>query len=274
MTESQRPPIFLEGLACLATPLEDRAQECVDDGQIGRAHLELLELIGRLVEHLQLEVDAPERRGQGKIVRSALGSAAVQRDHAARPALLPVRPLEPREQWERGLRLHRALPRTHRLTGVADGLVGIAERHHGRREPGVRAKRGLEVADRAGRLAPRELEPAELVLLDGEPGGLGGAIGGRGERHELLLHGDRLVPVSRLDGEVAQLVQRAAVRGPALGDVTEERAGLVETTGPPRLLPALHRLRGLRIVLAVGRRTLEAQSTKGAVTERGERRER
>src|SRR5688500_8788366 len=58
VAQAQRAPILLERLARLAAPLEDGAEEGVHDRQIGRAHLELLELIGRLVQHLELEVHA------------------------------------------------------------------------------------------------------------------------------------------------------------------------------------------------------------------------
>jgi hypothetical protein len=63
------------------------------------------------------------------------------------------------------------------------------------------------------------------------------------------------------------------MRRPALGHVTEQRAGLVDTAGPPRFLRALHRVRRLGIVVAGGGRTLETESAEGAMTERGERRE-
>jgi hypothetical protein len=66
--ELQGATILLEGLARLATALEDGAEQRVDSGGAGRAHLDLLELIRGLVEHLQLEKDPPEGDRQRQIV--------------------------------------------------------------------------------------------------------------------------------------------------------------------------------------------------------------
>src|SRR5207245_1378698 len=83
-----------EGLARVAAALEDGAEERVHGRQVGSTHLDLLELVGRLVEHLELEVHATERRREGEVVGHALGRRAVERDHAAGPVLLSVRALE------------------------------------------------------------------------------------------------------------------------------------------------------------------------------------
>src|SRR5262249_58812208 len=88
-TEAQRSPIFGERVAGLPTPLEDRAEERVDDWKIGRSHLDLFELLGGLVQHLELEVDATERNGEREIVGSAVHRRSIERDHATGAALLP-----------------------------------------------------------------------------------------------------------------------------------------------------------------------------------------
>ena len=49
--EPERAPVLLERLADLSAPLEDRPQVGVDRPEVGCPHLELLELLGRLVEH-------------------------------------------------------------------------------------------------------------------------------------------------------------------------------------------------------------------------------
>jgi len=128
VAEAQRAAIFLEGLARLATALEDGAEERVHDRQIGRADFELLELIGRLVEHLELEVHAAEGSGQREVVRGALGGRAIEGDHPAWPGLLAIRPLEPGQERQRRLALHRTLPGAHRLARIAGRFVRIADK--------------------------------------------------------------------------------------------------------------------------------------------------
>src|SRR5213593_2591758 len=59
-------------------------------------------------------------------------------------------------------------------------------------------KRGAEVSGGGGRLAPRELEPAELVIPGGQPLRLGVTLALRREREDALLDGDGLVPRARL----------------------------------------------------------------------------
>src|SRR2546428_9766473 len=108
--ELQSTTILLKGLAGLPAALEDGAEERVDDGRAGHAPLDLLQLVRGLVEHLQLEEDPAERHGEGEIVGRPLARRSVERDHAARPALLPICPLEPGEEGERGETLGGRLP--------------------------------------------------------------------------------------------------------------------------------------------------------------------
>ena len=60
------------------------------DRQIGRPHLDLLELVRGLIEHLQLEVHAAKRHRQGYIVRRSRDRLPVDRDHAGRAAFFAV----------------------------------------------------------------------------------------------------------------------------------------------------------------------------------------
>src|SRR6202035_1368508 len=53
----ERAPILLHRVAELPASLEDRAEIGVDERQVGGPDLHLLELLGRLVQHRQLEVD-------------------------------------------------------------------------------------------------------------------------------------------------------------------------------------------------------------------------
>src|SRR5205085_9941721 len=53
--QAQGAAILVEGVARLPALLEHGAEEGVHDRQVGRFDLELLELLGGLVEHLQLE---------------------------------------------------------------------------------------------------------------------------------------------------------------------------------------------------------------------------
>ena len=80
-------------------------------GMSARAHLELLELLGRLVEHLQLEVDAAQRRRQRQVV----GRARTPRSGRARSSGWVARPRRGTrarvgQQRQRGLGL---APRSH-----------------------------------------------------------------------------------------------------------------------------------------------------------------
>ena len=117
-------------VARLAAALEHGAQERVDHRHVGRPHLELLELLGGLVEHLELEVDAPERGRQREVVGRALGRGVpVERDHPAGPRVLAVRALQARQQRQRGLRSRPPAPTSGRPRGARRPLVGVAQRH-------------------------------------------------------------------------------------------------------------------------------------------------
>src|SRR5215510_14583878 len=67
VAELQGAAILLERFARLAAALEDGAEQRVYHGRAGRAHLDLFELIGGFVQHLELEEDAPECDRQSQI---------------------------------------------------------------------------------------------------------------------------------------------------------------------------------------------------------------
>ena len=152
--ELQRAAVLLERLARLAAALEDGAEEGVDDGQVGRPHLDLLELVRGLVEHLQLEVDAAQRHGQRQVVGRPLDRRPVERDHPARPALLAVGALQPREQRAGRLRLGGALPGAHGLAVLAGRLVGVAQRQGGRQRSRGRPGAALRKCGTAAAASP------------------------------------------------------------------------------------------------------------------------
>ena len=62
----------------------------MDDGQVGRPHLDLLELLHRFVEHAEIEVDAPEREGEREVVGLTRRRRLVEGDHPSGPAFLPA----------------------------------------------------------------------------------------------------------------------------------------------------------------------------------------
>ena len=123
-------------------------------------------------------------------------------------------------------------------------------------------------------LAARQFQAAELVVAHGEPLGLRVPLARRREREQILLDRDGLVPLARLHRQVAQRVESADVRGPALHDVTEQRAGLVGVAGRARSLGAAHGLRGLRVMLAAHGGALEPEHTQRAMADGDERAER
>src|SRR5262245_18176644 len=259
VSETQRSTILVERLAGLAPTLEDRAEEGMYRRQIGCTDLDLLELVGRLVEHLELEAHAAERGSEREIVGRALGRGAIERDHPAGAVLLAVGALESREQRQHRVRLGGALPRAHGFARVARRLEGITESHRRRHEVPVGPQGGAEVAGGGGRLAVRQLEAPELVVAGGEPLGFRVTLARWYLRENVLLERDRLVPVARLDREIAQRVERADVRRPALDDVAEPRACLFDMAARAGRFGGVHRLHGLRIVLAAGGRALEPQ---------------
>src|SRR5882724_8116571 len=106
VAELQGAAILLERLPRLAAALEDGAEQRVDRGRAGRSDFDLLELIGGLVEHLQLEEDTAESR-------------PIQGDHPARAALLAIGALEPREEWKRRQGFGGAFPGADRLAMVS-----------------------------------------------------------------------------------------------------------------------------------------------------------
>src|SRR5207247_1943733 len=61
VSEAQSAAVLLERGPRLAAPLEHGAEIGMDERQVRRAHFHLLELIRRLVEHLELQVDTAER---------------------------------------------------------------------------------------------------------------------------------------------------------------------------------------------------------------------
>src|SRR5262245_34953262 len=123
--ESERAPILLEGLAGLAPPFEDRPEVRVNRGKIRHAHLELLELIGGLVQHGQLEVDPAQAEREREVVRVPTHGGLVERDHPGRASLGAVKVLDAGEERRGRLRLERAFPDAERLTGVTGGHMDV-----------------------------------------------------------------------------------------------------------------------------------------------------
>src|SRR5439155_1569996 len=137
VSELERAPVLVEGRTRLAAPLEHGAEIRVHGREARRPHLDLLELVGRLVQHLELEEDAAERQGERGLVGRTLQGLLVERDHPPGPPLLAKATLEPYQERKRRLRLRGALPDSHRRP--AD-VVGAGEQ---RRSLGVvRAARG------------------------------------------------------------------------------------------------------------------------------------
>jgi len=110
VTERERTPVLIEGRVRLTAALEDRAEVGVHGRQVRRPNFDLLELVGGFVEHLEVEVDPPERDGEREVVGCALEGITVQRDHPTRSTFLAVVPLEPGEQRQRRHGLGSALP--------------------------------------------------------------------------------------------------------------------------------------------------------------------
>jgi len=68
VSEAQGAAVLLERGRRLAPALEDGAELGMHERQVGRPHFHLLELIRRLVQHLELEVDTPQRDGERDVV--------------------------------------------------------------------------------------------------------------------------------------------------------------------------------------------------------------
>jgi len=139
--ERERPAVFLECLRRLTAALEDGAQESVEPRQVGFPDLDLLKLVGGLVQHGELEVDAAEGEGQRHALRGARARGLVERDHARRAALGPVGLLEAGQEREGRLGLDRALPHAEGLPGFARRGVGVSQRDGGGQEIGLGAER-------------------------------------------------------------------------------------------------------------------------------------
>ena len=75
--------------------------------------------------------------------------ALVERDHARGPPFLAALPLDPGQEGQRGLRLHRPLPDAQGLGGVAGLEVGVAQRHRGGHEISLHAEGVAEGGDAA-----------------------------------------------------------------------------------------------------------------------------
>src|SRR5262249_34975749 len=79
--ELQGPAVLRARLPPFAPVFEDGGEVGVHHGDVGSSHFDALELVRRLVEHLQLEVDSTQGRGDREVVGGARGRAAIQRDH-------------------------------------------------------------------------------------------------------------------------------------------------------------------------------------------------
>src|SRR5216117_574424 len=272
VAQAQGPPILGEGLARLTATLEDRTEECVDDRQVGRAHLDLLELIGGLVQHLELKVDAAERDGEGEIVGRSIHGRSIQGDHAARSALLAIDALEPRQHGQRGILLGRSLPRLDRFLGVTPRFEGVSERERRRHESRLGLERVLEVADGGRGAAASDVGPAELVVNRGQPGGLGASLGAGHDPDQALLDAERFEPGLHLHREITQAAQRAHVVLPALDGLAKEAPRLLAPSRMPGVFGSADQRGGFRIV--VGRQRQGAEDSAEDATDEGDGAER
>ena len=117
--------VLLASVAEEAAPLEDAPQVTVQRGQRRRAHLDLLELIGGLVQHGKLEVHAAERYGHRQVARTARRRPLVERDHPPRPTLGAMHLLHAVQQRQRARRgLETSFPRAESLSVVARVTTG------------------------------------------------------------------------------------------------------------------------------------------------------
>src|SRR2546428_2133277 len=152
VSELERAPVLVEGRTRLAAPLEHGAEIRVHGREARRPHLDLLELVGRLVQHLELEEDAAERQGERGLAGRTLQGRLIERDHPPGPPLLAKATLEPYQERKHRLRLRGAFPDTHRLAAIAGRLVGVTEGERCGKERAVRAERVLQVRERRGRV--------------------------------------------------------------------------------------------------------------------------
>src|SRR6266850_2671800 len=176
----ERSPVLEQGLRRLSPALEDGPQVGVQARQIRRAHLHLLELVGRLVEHGELEVDAAEGEGEGQAFRSAGARILVESDHPGGSPSVAVDLLDAGEQRQGGIRLEATLPDAERLSTVTAPEMRVAHRHRGGEEVRLRAERLAEAADGGLNLPLPEERPAELEVDAGQPALLRRSLGGAG----------------------------------------------------------------------------------------------
>src|SRR2546426_5183630 len=195
----ERATVLQQGLRRLSPALEDGPQVGVQARQVRGAHLHLLKLVGRLVEHGELEVDAAEGEGEGQAFRSAGARILVESDHPGGPPSVAVELFDAGQEGQRGIRLEPALPDAESLSTVTAPEMRVAQRHGGGEEVGLRAQRLAEAADGGLNLPLPQERPAELEVDAGQPGLLGRSLGGAGGCHEALLslQGARPVPALR-----------------------------------------------------------------------------
>src|SRR5882672_76134 len=176
----ERATVLQQGLRGLAPALEDGPQIGVQARQVRGAHLHLLELVGRLVEHGELEVDAAEGEGEGPAFRSAGGRILVESDHPGGPPSVTIELLDAGQEGQRGIRFEPTLPDAERLSTVTATEMRVAQRHRGGEEVRLRAQRLAEAADGGLNLPLPQERSAELEVDAGQPALLRRSLGGAG----------------------------------------------------------------------------------------------
>ncbi len=202
--------------------------------QVRLPDLDLLELVGGLVQHGELEVDAAERKSQRHAFRNAGARGLIERDHARWAALDPVRLLEAGEQRQLRVGLGRPLPHAESLPAVTRGHMGVAQRDDRGQEIGLGAKGVAKAEDGALRLALREQRAPKLVLDAGQRHLLLVAIGA--ESDQALLRAQRPLPVRLGHADVSKRSERGEVVLVAREQPLEESHGLAGAAGPPEIL--------------------------------------
>src|SRR5439155_1650238 len=202
----ERAAVLQQGLRRLSPALEDGPQVGVQARKVRGAYLHLLELVGRLVEHGELEVNATEGEGEGEAFRSAGARILVEGDHPGGPPSVAIELLDAGQEGQRGIRFERTLPDAERLSTVTAPEMRVAQGHGGGEEVRLRAQRLAEAADGGLNLPLPQERSAELEVDPRQPGLLGRTLGGAGGCLEALLslQGARPVPALR-----AQIAERA-----------------------------------------------------------------
>jgi hypothetical protein len=258
-SELEASPILHACLGEIASPLEDRGQVGVHDRQIGRPHFDLLQLVGCLVEHFELEVHPAEFHGEGEIVWRTREGFSIHRDHAGGPIVLTIHPLQSRQDGQARLALQRALPRSHRLAPLAEARLGVAQGHRGGNKVPRPAERVLQMGDGGGGTTALEILTRPRVMKGGQPVGFGRTLVGGHRVDEPLLGVDGFRRLARGQRHLSQ-----AAQGRRMGRSFSQNAPVKGhcLVGPARLACCLRlgqpRLDLLRIDPSPSRATEEA----------------